>query len=48
MGAAPLRALIGWVLVALMLLSSGCHRLSRPGNSSPLPSPPLALSLIHI
>jgi hypothetical protein len=42
MGAAPLRALIGWVLVAVMLLSSGCDRLGRPGRSSQPASAPLA------
>lgn len=42
MGAAPLRALIGWVLVALTLLSSGCDRLGRPASSGQLPSQPLA------
>ena len=42
MGAAPLRALIGWVLVALTLLSSGCDRLGRSGGPDPLLSKPLA------
>jgi len=43
MGATPLRALIGWVLVALMLVSSGCDRLSRQaGPGAQGPSQPLA------
>ena len=43
MGATPLRALIGWVLVALMLVSSGCDRLGRQaGPAAQQPSQPLA------
>ena len=43
MGATPLRALIGWVLVALMLVSSGCDRLGRQaGPGAQGPSQPLA------
>ena len=43
MGATPLRALIGWVLVALMLVSSGCDRLGRQtGPAAQGPSQPLA------
>ena len=42
MGAAPLRALIGWVLVALTLLSAGCDRLGRPASSAVISGQPLA------
>ena len=42
MGVAPFRALIGWVLVALMLVSSGCDRLGRQASPAPEPSQPLA------
>ena len=42
MGVAPFRALIGWVLVALMLVSSGCDRLGRQASPAQGPSQPLA------
>ncbi len=42
MGAAPLRALIGWVLVALTLLSAGCDRLGRPSGPGQGGSQPIA------
>lgn len=42
MGVAPFRALIGWVLVALMLVSSGCDRLGRQASPALEPNQPLA------
>ena len=42
MGVAPFRAVIGWVLVALLLLSSGCGRLGRQASPSQPPGQPLA------
>ncbi|MBJ7491636.1 MAG: hypothetical protein JHD13_01105, partial [Synechococcales cyanobacterium SupBloom_Metag_052] len=42
MGVAPFRAVIGWVLVALLLLSSGCGRLGRQASPSQPADQPLA------
>jgi hypothetical protein len=42
MGVAPFRALIGWVLVALMLVSSGCDRLGRQASPAQESNQPLA------